>query len=76
MHATQTCAQSGLTAVMYAAAHGHLDCARLLLDAGADKNAKDNVRIGSLRDVFCARMFGKFVCVDAGQNFVVCGACV
>jgi ankyrin repeat protein len=36
--------QSGCTALIYAAANGHADCARLLLDAGADKNAKDVVR--------------------------------
>ncbi len=29
---------------MCAAENGHVDCARLLLDAGADKDAKTNVR--------------------------------
>ncbi len=29
---------------MYAAQYGHSDCARLLIDAGADKDAKNNVR--------------------------------
>jgi hypothetical protein len=29
---------------MLAAMRGDVDCARLLLDAGAKKNAKDNVR--------------------------------
>jgi hypothetical protein len=37
-------AQDGWTALMCAARFGHADCARLLLDAGADKNAKSNVR--------------------------------
>ena len=37
-------AQFGCTALMEAARNGHADCARLLLDAGADKNAKDEVR--------------------------------
>ena len=37
-------AQDGRTALMFAAENGHADCARLLLDAGADKVAKDNVR--------------------------------
>ena len=30
---------------MRAAGNGHAKCARLLLDAGADKNAKDAVRM-------------------------------
>ncbi len=37
-------AQRGNTALICAAENGHADCARLLLDAGADKNAKTNVR--------------------------------
>ena len=37
-------AQYGGTALIGAARFGHADCARLLLDAGADKEAKDNVR--------------------------------
>ncbi len=37
-------AQYGRTALIYAAMEGHADCARLLLDAGADKNAANNVR--------------------------------
>ncbi len=37
-------AQDGYTALIWAARNGHADCARLLLHAGADKNAKNNVR--------------------------------
>ncbi len=37
-------AQHGSTALMYASQGGHLDCVRLLVDAGADKDAEDNVR--------------------------------
>ena len=37
-------AQDGLTALMRAAANGHAECMRLLLDAGTDKEAKNNVR--------------------------------
>ncbi len=29
------------TALIFAVANGHVDCARLLLEAGADKEAKD-----------------------------------
>ncbi len=36
--------QDGQTALMKASAKGHAECARLLLDAGADKEAKANVR--------------------------------
>eukprot|EP01045_Picozoa_sp_COSAG04_P032143 COSAG04_NODE_6202_length_1385_cov_2.419907_3_plen_85_part_00 len=32
----------GTTALMYAAFHGHPECARLLLEAGADKPLRDN----------------------------------
>ena len=42
-------AQSGVTAIICAAEMGHADCARLLLDAGADKNSVDNVRRVGLR---------------------------
>ncbi len=48
-------------ALIHAAQNGHADCARLLLDAGADKEAKDYVRDG-----FCA---GR-VC---GWGRVICG---
>ena len=40
--------QKGHTALMRAAEQGHAECARLLIDAGADKNAKANVRRWSL----------------------------
>ncbi len=36
--------QDGCTALMHAAAKGHTECVRLLLDDGADKNAQSNVR--------------------------------
>ncbi len=36
--------QGGFTALIYTATFGHADCARLLLDAGADKNANAIVR--------------------------------
>ena len=35
--------QIGFTALHYAAAGGHTDVARLLLDKGADVNSRDNV---------------------------------
>jgi hypothetical protein len=38
------CAQEGFTALIAAAREGHSDCVRVLLDAGADKNATDKVR--------------------------------
>ena len=38
--------QRGWTALIMAAKTGHTDCVRLLIDAGADKEAKDLVRVG------------------------------
>jgi ankyrin repeat protein len=37
-------AQYGWTALIWAARYGYAECVRLLLDAGADKNAKTDVR--------------------------------
>jgi hypothetical protein len=36
--------QLGRTALTYAVLGGHTDCARLLIDSGADKEVKDDVR--------------------------------
>jgi ankyrin repeat protein len=33
-------------ALIYAAGNGHADCVRLLLDSGADSNARNKVRVG------------------------------
>ena len=41
----QSRAQSGRTALIFAAENSHADCVRLLIDAGADTNAHTNVRI-------------------------------
>ena len=40
----QCIAQEGWTALMLAVSEGHTDCVRLLIDNGADKEAKDEVR--------------------------------
>ena len=45
-HASQT--QKGRTALLHSALNGESDCVRLLVEAGADKEAKDSVR-----DVLC-----------------------
>jgi ankyrin repeat protein len=37
--------QHGWTPLIWAAHGGHTECMRLLLGAGADKGAKDNVRV-------------------------------
>jgi hypothetical protein len=37
--------QNGSTALSCAGYYGHVDCVRLMLDAGADKNVQDNVRL-------------------------------
>ncbi len=51
-------AQIGMTALMNSASGGHVDCMRVLLDAGADKEAKDNVRF-----VFVCNICGWIVAV-------------
>jgi ankyrin repeat protein len=38
--------QNGWTALIRAAERGRTDCVRLLIDAGADKDVRNNVRIG------------------------------
>ena len=43
------------TVLMIAADRGHSDCARVLLDAGADVNAKDSVRIRTCSATRCYR---------------------
>ena len=49
--------QGGITALMFAATNGHAGCVKLLLDAGADKNAKTDVRgRSSAYDIGDARM--------------------
>jgi ankyrin repeat protein len=40
--------QDGLTALMCAAQWGRANCVRLLIDAGADKDTRNNVRRRSL----------------------------
>ena len=40
--------QTGWTPLISTAAKGHAECARLLIDAGADKEVKNNVRRRSL----------------------------
>ena len=44
--------QFGRTALICAAAEGHIDCVRLLVESGADAKATDNVRDMLLYTVF------------------------
>ena len=63
-------AQSGWTALTWAAMHGKTDCARLLLDAGADTNATDEVRASA---GCCVRgdavVWGGETCFSKDSNF-------
>ena len=55
--------QGGMTALMCATANGRADCARLLIDAGADKEVKDDVRVG--RSCFISPfVLLLFCCID------------
>ncbi len=57
--------QHGSTALLYAVASGHVDCVRLLMDAGADKEAKTSVRVG-----YCsAEAYFLFSCFATLQVF-------
>ncbi len=56
-------AQNGNTALIWAGYKGHKECARLLLDAGADKNAKNNVRALVLCDFVLFVLFGGIICL-------------
>ena len=47
-------AQDGLTPLHYAP-NGHQECVRLLLERGADKDAKDNVQHAPTRTTAAAR---------------------
>ena len=50
--------QKGSTALIVAAERGHTECARLLVEGGADKDAKNNVRVLDL-----ARFLYMYVCI-------------
>jgi hypothetical protein len=49
IYLTRTRAQGGWTALICVSENGHSDCVRLLLDAGADMNAKTDVRVSVRR---------------------------
>jgi hypothetical protein len=79
---SHTDAQLGVTALICSARHGRADCARLLLDAGADKNATINVR-GRIA-AFAVRMgrsvfwvfFGTMMMMVAISNFTFWYYCI
>jgi hypothetical protein len=50
-------AQHGETPLIWAAENGRANCVRLLLDAGADTHAKDNVRSTRLRVCACEHIW-------------------
>jgi ankyrin repeat protein len=52
---------------MWAAWNDHADCARLLLDAGADMNAQANVRASTLIFFFI------FLCAESIRRRGKCG---
>ena len=62
-------AKNGRTALILAAEKGRADCARLLVDAGADKEARD---VGGCTALIQAALRGHTVCarllLDAGAD--------
>jgi ankyrin repeat protein len=64
-------AQDGFTPLQKAAWHGHLECARLLLERGADKEAKGNVRAPCLtlpRRAASERSATRSLCLSAAST--------
>ena len=53
-------AQMEFTALIYAARYGHSNCAQLLLDAGVDTNAKDEVHLTVFRVSSTMRLQWRF----------------
>jgi ankyrin repeat protein len=49
--------QKGNTALICAGLNGHVECARLLLEVGADKEAKNNVRESVFPVCVCLCLF-------------------
>ncbi len=63
--------QYGRTALICAAIYGRADCARLLLDAGADKNAQNKVRASV--GCFACRALGVMVLGDwCAKKHAIC----
>ena len=56
-------AQNRFTALIYASDRGHADCVRLLLDAGADKNAKGPVRASRSLRLAIVTMVSSLLCI-------------
>ena len=64
-------AQDGCTALICSGSNGRADCVRLLLDAGADKEAKDRVRV-SEGDAFGALWSGAMMMGWCETNHAIC----
>jgi hypothetical protein len=61
--------QGGSTALMFAASLGYEDCVRLLIDTGADKEAKNYVRVGRCFARSLPRVISHFL-VFSAMSFV------
>jgi ankyrin repeat protein len=73
--------QGGFTALMFAASSGHADCVRLLIDAGADKEIRNNVRAGRcfagrhlVLHIFLLSFSCTPVCLSFFSSSFICGS--
>jgi hypothetical protein len=73
--ASPRCAQNGRTPLMYAAEYGHLEIVRMLLDRGANKDAKENVRPTHLDRGALSRSAARAAALQAAGSRAAVPAC-
>jgi hypothetical protein len=69
-------AQDGCTALISAAGEGHIECVRLLIEAGANKEAKDKVRVNRVFHFAIICRVAIFRLQDGFRVLYSCSICV